>query len=664
MILIFASSPASRSRFAHCNNGQYSLSSSIAQAGKVSGFIISNVFGRSDAIYRAIFCYHYCCFGYEMNCCFGYEMNHSMTYANRSRLVSLSFFAILLISVLVKLYAAQLLAWEVDYVPVVARGQAWLDGGDFPVVGTLSSVAAHNMPFLVWLQLPALLISRDVRFVLVITQLLFNLLGSWAVFRLGSRLFCHWSGMMAALLFTFSDIGISSAYTAWAQLLLPSFFALVAYFLFLWKLENRSWQVALVWITATAAFMTHFSAVLLYVVILVLALILRLPLNWRGLAAGFLVSAAMLAPYMFYQSHINFVDLKAFFTRGSRVSSQILAEVAHLKPEAQAVTSTDGADLEQSDTGEVSPARAPASSRLERGLIWILSMPGQFLISLQLIFRTDLLSLKKHQPDLYLLSSMLRVSLAAIYWFGILQTLYSNARRWWIVSAQSRQQWEGLARYWRVVAQSLINTASGRNLALLLFVLGISAGLILTRASPEQQPSYYTGLISLQFIICSYVFCIFGGRQRIRILIVMLMMIHVCLGVGDRILRVSHHDPAIHSPLNLSLYSNIDDTTRWIASDWQTEKPINISYDLMPELSYQWWVVAWHTIDESYRIGMAFDYLLHSYYDLELVNHNPGGIAEDPDYVVTSAPGLERYDLAHYHLEQFGALYALKPDRD
>jgi len=72
--------------------------------------------------------------------------------------MSVAFALLLIASAALKLYASRLLAWEVDYVPVLARGQTWIDGGAFPVVGTLSSVAAFNMPFLVWMQLPALLV--------------------------------------------------------------------------------------------------------------------------------------------------------------------------------------------------------------------------------------------------------------------------------------------------------------------------------------------------------------------------------------------------------------------------------------------------------------------------------------------------------------------------
>ncbi len=82
---------------------------------------------------------------------------------------------------------------------------------------------------------------------------------------------------------------------------------------------------------------------------------------------------------------------------------------------------------------------------------------------------------------------------------------------------------------------------------------------------------------------------------------------------------------------------------------------------MLPEMSQLWWVLPWNTVDESYRLGMALDYLLKNYFDLENNNRNPLGIAENPDYIVTSARGLERYDLGQFQVAQFGALYVLKP---
>jgi len=152
------------------------------------------------------------------------------------------------------------------------------------------------------------------------------------------------------------------------------------------------------------------------------------------------------------------------------------------------------------------------------------------------------------------------------------------------------------------------------------------------------------------------------GRRRLwRLLIVALLLAGAALGAMDRLVRVAQHNPAAHSPLNLNLYDSIDELTAWIAADWPGGAAIRVSYDLLPELPHRWWIGPWHTVDESYRLGMAFDYLLESYYGLQNSNQNPIGSAATADYIVTSAPGRARYALEGYAWRQFGALYALKP---
>ena len=585
--------------------------------------------------------------------------------ARSTKTFSIGFLLILLISAAVKIYASQMLAWEADYVPIVARGQAWLDGGAFPVLGTLSSVAAFNMPFLVWMQIPALLFTRDVRFVLVCTQLVFNLLGTWVVFRLGSKIFNRQAGLAAAVLFTFSEVGISSAYTAWAQLLMPGFYVTVAYLLFLWKSENRAWQVALTWILATAAFMTHFSSVFLFAVIVIISFVMRLPLNRRGLLAGIVGSVIMLAPYLVYEAGVDFVDLKAFFTRRTTINADVLAEYAHLKPEAQARRANEAEAQTSTEAEEAGSTNAPLSrspsSRLERGIAWVLSIPLQLFESLRLVFSTDLLQLRLHHPALHGIAGVLRVLLEAGFWFGIVHAGYRCYSSWRGRYLELRADQRGIRHGWRLAQDSLVDSAAGRNLVLLVIVLAVVAGLILVGAGPEAQASYYTGLVSLQFLICGYGITCIADKRRLGILVAVLVLLFASLGAFDRYVRVSNHDSTVHSPLNLALYDHVNGAASWIASDWPNLGSITVSYDMMPEMAYHWWVVAWHTVDDSYRVGMAFDYLLESYFGLENSNRNPLGIADSPDYIVTSAPGLERYDRERYQLRQFGALYVLKP---
>ncbi len=585
-----------------------------------------------------------------------------MRLANSPRFVLILFILILLTSVAVKLVAARHLAWEADYVSLISRGQAWLAGGEFPAVGTLSSVAAFNMPFMVWMQLPALLFTDDIRIVLVSTQLLFNVLTTIIIFELGARLFGGNCGLVAATLFTFSETGISSAYTAWAQLLLPGFVVIFTYCLYQAHTLKRKRYVAATFVAATAAFMTHFSAVLLFGIMLVFALLFRSLANTRGVLVGLAVSAIMIAPYLAYEATVDFVDLRAFFTRRSTLSPEVLAQYAYLKPEAQVLApqspSASGAAKDQASGDQRSQI---STTRFQRALAWLTSIPLQFVQSLRLLFLSDLNSIRQNAPILHHLYVAFRTLLEACFWISLAHSVATFARRCGdnLRALPADQGRHRLA--WRACREQLCAHPAGRNLFLLLVAFGISAGLILVRAGPDEQPTYYTGLIGLQFLSCAYIFHLTKVRARIRFLLILVVFAYVGLGAADRIVLVSNHDASAHTPLNLNLYSSLNDAADWIANDWPGKGPVTISYDVFPEMSWHWWIVAWNNVDPGYRMGMAFDYLLASYHGLMNANRNPIGLADRPDYIVTSEPGLLRYPSDSYLQRAFNAIYVLKP---
>lgn len=585
-----------------------------------------------------------------------------MRLANSPRLIQVIFILILLTSVAVKLVAARHLAWEADYVPLISRGQAWLAGGEFPAVGTLSSVAAFNMPFMVWMQLPALLFTNDIRTVLVATQLLFNILSTVIIFELGARLFGGICGLVAATLFTFSEIGISSAYTAWAQLLLPGFVVIFTYCLYQAHTLKHTRYVAATFVAATAAFMTHFSAVLLFGIILVFGLLFRSLANTRGVLVGLALSAIMLAPYLAHETTVDFVDLKAFLTRRPTLSPEVLAQYAYLKPEAQVLApQSPNADATATVQASSDQGSQVTSTRFQRALAWLMSIPLQFVQSLRLVFQLDLSSIRQEAPILYHLYVALRALLEASFWFGLAHSVYTFARRC-RDSLRALPADQGRHRLaWVACREQLRALPAGRNLFLLLIAFGIVAGLILVRAGPNEQPTYYTGLIGLQFLSCAYTFHLARARARVRFLLILIVIAYVSLGAADRILLVATHDPSAHSPLNLNLYSSLNDAANWIAKDWSSESSVTISYDVFPEMAWHWWIVAWHNVDPGYRMGMALDYLLASYHGLINANLNPVGLADRPDYIVTSEPGLLRYPSDSYQQQAFNAIYVLKP---
>ena len=298
---------------------------------------------------------------------------------------------------------------------------------------------------------------------------------------------------------------------------------------------------------------------------------------------------------------------------------------------------------------------------MERGIAWALSIPAQVVSGLGLVFDTNLANLEAHLPNLHRLSAGLRLLLEACFWLGIGHALYHFARHWRKLFRELPEPERRIPQAWKIARDLIATTAAGRTLFLLLIILGTIAGLILVRAGPVQQPSYFAGLSGLQFLICAYTVTILNSRLRLQRLLLLLLLVLVALGALDRFVRVSQHDFSAHTPLNVNLYENINRAVTWIANDWQGPTSITLSYDMFPEMAQEWWVVAWHRVDGSYRIGMAYDFLLSSYHNLENRNRNPEGIAEDPNYIVTTAPGSKRYDVDLYDSRQFGAVYVLKP---
>lgn len=574
----------------------------------------------------------------------------------------LIFIALFLLSIPLKLYAANDLAWEMDFVPVLARGGAFLDEGIFPAYGTLSSVAAYNLPFLVWMHLPVLIFTRDVAAALIITGLAFNLLGTWAVYRLGGEMFSPTIGLVAAALFTFNETSISSSYTAWAQLHLPMFYAVVFLCLWRWKSTGKAQYIALAIISVTAAFMTHFSAVLLYPTAIFYILIARPPIKWRGFAIGIIIAALMGAPYLFFQIERDFVDLRAFLTRETLVPQDILDSYADLKPGA---SHREPYDNDQTDAkSDLLPYNKPlfqndTPTRTQRIIVWIISIPGQYADGLMLAFNDTPDTITANSPLLgRIAASFMRDLLRLLFIVGTIFALYR-------VGMEIRQN--GLQGY------DLTNSQWGRYTLLLLFILVIISGMIVTRASPDSQPTYYTGFLSLQLILVAQILVhllqtVGAVREPPsyqivrRNIIALIVIIIIAFSATDRILRVSQHDYDRYSIFNVWVYRNMDAAVDYIADDWQGGDNITISYDLFPEMAHFWWVAPWNSIDPLYGIGMSYDYLLRHEHGLLNTNDNPVGIADNPDYIITYEPALISYNLEDYAVEKFGAIYVLEPN--
>lgn len=545
---------------------------------------------------------------------------------------------IFLASLPIKLAAAQAsMPFDVDMVPVLARGMEYA----LPPVGTLSSVAAYNMPGLQWIHLPALHLTQHAGTALLMTMLLFNALSTWALYKLAAGIFDYRAGWIAAALLTFSETGISSAYTAWAQLLLPGYGVLVLLCLWWWIERERGYFLALAGIFATLAWMTHFSAVLLFPAMLVFALLARARWQWRWLLLGTLACALLLTPYMLFEAERDFADLRAFFSQRTLASPEAMQRAEAYKPEAVA----NAVPVPSGDGESAAPAIAPPihteSSLLQRAANYLLQLPAQLVTALHINYLSagSTRGLEALIPGIVGTARLFLLLPVVASVAGITAALWG---------------WLRLPRGER----SLRQTDSGRMLLLGAFVGTLLLGFILTRTLTDT--TYLMSLQSAQLVIAAGLLRQLAGERRGALLVGLLVLAFILTNATERLARIRIHDDTQFSLYNISLYRHISATADFIAQDWQDGDTLTIRYDLLPEMPGLWWVIAWNSVDPAYRMGMNFDFLLELHHGLRNLNQDAVGTVADADYIVVYLPGLARYDLEAYQQQRFGAIVVLK----
>lgn len=551
---------------------------------------------------------------------------------------------ILIISIPIKVATAQNMPWDIDIVPVVSRNVEYL----IPPVGTLSSVAAYNLPMLQWLHLPAQWLTGDVWWTIFLTMLTFSLLGTSALYALGLSMFNQRVAIVAAILFAFSEVGISSSYTAWAQLLLPSFFAMLMLCLWLWIKQERGFYLALAGVLATAAFMTHFSALLLYPAMLAVALATRAKWQWRWLVIGAGAVILMFTPYFLVQLERDFVDIKAFISQDVLVADDIFAQYEVYKPGYNVPAVVPSQSTEITPPAIQSPSNNPTPQvrpRWLRAIDYALEAPNWYWRAMTLAFNNGHRGIDQITPSLTPLVDVFFRLLLLMFCVSILVALWQFGRD--LIQRKN-------------IRQTFRDTQSGRLLVLVGFLTVMIALMIATRTI--DNPSYWMGFISIELLIASYAVTLLTDTRTMIIVIAVGLVTYMGIQNTERSLRLIQHDNDTFSTYNVSIYRHVESTVDYIAEDWNGDESITVSYDIIQDVPNLWWVGAWHSIDPFYTMGMNFDFLLSYHHGLENTNTDPIGTVDNADYIVVYTPSLESYDLEEYSLVQFGTIVVLKPN--
>lgn len=546
------------------------------------------------------------------------------------------FIFILLLSIPIKFATAQNMPWDIDIVPVVSRNVEYL----IPPVGTLSSVAAYNFPMLEWLHLPAQWLTGDVWWTIFLTMLIFNLLGTTALYALGLSMFNQRVALVATVLFTFSEVGISSAYTAWAQLLLPGFFAMLMLCLWKWVYKEEGFWLASAGVIATAAFMTHFSALLLYPVMLIFALVTRAKWQIRWLIAGAISVILMFTPYMLVQIERDFIDIKAFASQEPLVTEDVLAQYEIYKPGYTAPIESSQLDTsirEEAPQGETTPQIRP---KWLRAIDYALESPRWYWQAMTTAFGTRTRGISKAFPALTPFTAIFLTIPKIMLVLSIITASIGYIREF-------------------PKNKSFTTTQSGRLLLLVGFLTVMIALMILTRTI--KNSSYWMGFMSIEYLIAAYAVSLLPDSRRIMILIFVGLLAYAGLQNTERALRLIQHDDSQFTSYNVSIYRHVENTVDFIAEDWDGGENITVSYDILQDARHLWWTPAWSSIDPFYRMGMNFDFLLSYHHGLQNSNTDPIGTVDNADYIILYTPSLENYNLEDYTLAQFGTIVVLKP---
>ena len=101
----------------------------------------------------------------------------------------------------------------------------------------------------------------------------------------------------------------------------------------------------------------------------------------------------------------------------------------------------------------------------------------------------------------------------------------------------------------------------------------------------------------------------------------------------------------MHRALNADTKSGREEVAMTIGEDMRRagRREAAIRYDFLPERPAWCWVVSYSALHARYYIGVQYDYLLETQYDVTNSAKTPDGWVDDPDYVVVVAEGMDRY---------------------
>ena len=216
-----------------------------------------------------------------------------------SRRERLAVLALLLVAGALRIGWPGLSQFRLDEAHIASLALGIVEGREFPLWGTQSSVGVYLPPLADYLYALPLALWRSPLAAVLFTGLL-NLGGVALAWWTARRYWGPWAGLVAGALLALNPWAVIYSRQVWQPDLMPPLATACVAAGCAGFLEGRRWAVGAHLALLAAAALTHFTGLALAPVTAALALVGRRRLDWKEVAGGAAVGGVLAAPYALY----------------------------------------------------------------------------------------------------------------------------------------------------------------------------------------------------------------------------------------------------------------------------------------------------------------------------------------------------------------------------
>jgi hypothetical protein len=223
----------------------------------------------------------------------------------------------MLLAAVLRLWRSGAASFTYDPAAISNLAASFVDRGQWPLQGMVSSTGISNPAFGVLLLSLPVFFSRDPAVLAGFVALL-NVAGVYGTYWLGRRYWSHGVGLLAALLFAVSPWAVQHSREILGQDMLIPGVILLFVFLFAWLVDSRQWTLAAALVTLSALTQIHYAALALVPVVAILLvwhIVYHLRRHepvpcWRYLAIGAGIAILLYVPYVVADARNGWVNLE------------------------------------------------------------------------------------------------------------------------------------------------------------------------------------------------------------------------------------------------------------------------------------------------------------------------------------------------------------------